>query len=206
MRPCSTPGCKASTTHESFNYCRFHGTIEAQMQRDWWIDECIDRKMSMETTPCPLDNNDWRARVVSEAAQQQPSRSLVDDFKLGHPYRQPPKTMTHHKGSVVHHEHGLHEVEFNRALVELSADLKKALARLPPRHEFAMRLRFGLSGVVVTEAEVPSYLDLDDEMTLEEVGIQLGVSRERVRHIEAEILRLLQKNKQLKQHLTSWQP
>jgi RNA polymerase primary sigma factor len=57
-------------------------------------------------------------------------------------------------------------------------ELDEALARLNPRMRHVLELRFGLSG------HVPQ--------TLEEVGVALGVTRERVRQLESRALRELQ--------------
>lgn len=59
----------------------------------------------------------------------------------------------------------------------LSVEIRKALATLPPREEKVVRLRFG-----VGEAR---------DYTLEELGEQFSVSRERVRQIESRALRKL---------------
>lgn len=59
----------------------------------------------------------------------------------------------------------------------LRADLEAALARLPERERRILHLRYGLH---------------DGEMrTLDEVGREFGITRERVRQIEAEALRTL---------------
>lgn len=74
------------------------------------------------------------------------------------------------------------------------ADLKKYLLEtienLPERTAFVLKKRFGLEG------QEPS--------TLEEVGEELGVTRERVRQIEKKALEKLKKNKILKEILNDW--
>ncbi|MBI2205137.1 MAG: sigma-70 family RNA polymerase sigma factor [Candidatus Rokubacteria bacterium] len=52
--------------------------------------------------------------------------------------------------------------------------VERALATLPPRAQSILRLRFGIGG--------------GDEHTLDEIGRQFGVTRERVRQIEADAL------------------
>lgn len=59
----------------------------------------------------------------------------------------------------------------------LSEDLQRSLRSLPPREARVLRLRFGLE-------DGQSY-------TLEKVGRKLGVTRERIRQIEAQALKRL---------------
>ena len=56
-------------------------------------------------------------------------------------------------------------------------ELSRALAHLPPRLRELLVLRFGLDG--------------RPPLTLEEVGAEIGVTRERVRQLEARALREL---------------
>ena len=66
------------------------------------------------------------------------------------------------------------------------------LATLPDRERDVLKMRFGLDG---------GY-----QLTLEEVGLYFGVTRERIRQIEAKGLRRLRhpkKNKRIKDHLNS---
>ena len=58
-----------------------------------------------------------------------------------------------------------------------SAELDQALTRLKPRMRLVVERRFGLNGTV--------------PQTLEEVGLELGVTRERVRQLESRALREL---------------
>lgn len=60
---------------------------------------------------------------------------------------------------------------------ELTAALEKLLAGFGRKHQQVIRLRFGFG--------------VDDECTLEELGVRLGVTRERMRQIEAKTLRLM---------------
>jgi len=57
--------------------------------------------------------------------------------------------------------------------------LSEVIRTLSPREQTILKLRFGLSG--------------DDEKTLEEVGEQFGVTRERIRQIQDEALKKLRK-------------
>jgi RNA polymerase primary sigma factor len=61
----------------------------------------------------------------------------------------------------------------------LVGDVKKVLSMLEPREADIIRLRFGLDG--------------RDPLTLEEVGEQIGITRERVRQLQEQSLRDLRK-------------
>ncbi len=63
------------------------------------------------------------------------------------------------------------------ALEHRSGELERALARLNPRMRRVLALRFGLDG--------------EQAKTLEEIGTELGVTRERVRQLESRALREL---------------
>jgi RNA polymerase primary sigma factor len=57
-------------------------------------------------------------------------------------------------------------------------DIRRILDGLPDRERRILELRFGLTG--------------EEPMTLEDVGKQLGVTRERIRQMELKTLRRLQ--------------
>ena len=68
----------------------------------------------------------------------------------------------------------------------------KILSTLTPREERVLRMRFGVG--------------MNTDHTLEEVGLQFSVTRERIRQIEAKALRKLKhpsRSKQLKSFLES---
>ena len=74
----------------------------------------------------------------------------------------------------------------------LSAATTKILSTLTPREERVLRMRFGVG--------------MNTDHTLEEVGLQFSVTRERIRQIEAKALRKLEhpsRSKQLKSFLES---
>jgi len=56
----------------------------------------------------------------------------------------------------------------------LETDLREALAALEPREERILRLYFGL--------------DCPEALTLEQIGAQLGLTRERIRQIKEKAL------------------
>ena len=65
----------------------------------------------------------------------------------------------------------------SRLIVGVSEATHQILASLPPREAKVLRMRFGI--------------DMNTEHTLEEVGKQFEVTRERIRQIEAKALRKL---------------
>ena len=72
----------------------------------------------------------------------------------------------------------------------LKEQINEVLSTLHPREQKVVRLRFGLDG--------------DRERTLEEVGREFGVTRERIRQIEAKTLRKMRhprRSKRLKDYL-----
>lgn len=72
------------------------------------------------------------------------------------------------------------EAPYQQAVEESdNAILGEVIRTLSPREQTILKLRFGLSG--------------DDEKTLEEVGEQFGVTRERIRQIQDEALKKLRK-------------
>ena len=91
-------------------------------------------------------------------------------------------------------------IEDTKALAPLEQAIKsnlseattKILSTLTPREERVLRMRFGIG--------------MNTDHTLEEVGLQFSVTRERIRQIEAKALRKLKhpsRSKQLKSFLES---
>ncbi len=70
------------------------------------------------------------------------------------------------------------------AVAQIKAIIRRQLELLPPRDAMVIRLRFGIR--------------CEREYTLEEVGQQLGVTRERIRQIEAKALRRLSRQRRIK--------
>jgi RNA polymerase primary sigma factor len=66
--------------------------------------------------------------------------------------------------------------------IELQHEVEKALAGLTPKEQKVLRMRFGFGGRELS--------------TLEEIGGRMGVSRERVRQIEARALKTLHRHGQ----------
>jgi RNA polymerase sigma factor (sigma-70 family) len=78
---------------------------------------------------------------------------------------------------TAHQERLLESPEVAHERTEIRERVQQALASIPPRDAKVLRLRFGLDDGV--------------ERTLEEVGVDLDVQRERVRQLEARALRTL---------------
>ena len=75
-------------------------------------------------------------------------------------------------------------------LHSLKEDTERLLSTLHPREEKVLRRRFGIGG--------------DEDSTLEEVGVEFEVTRERIRQIEAKALRKLRhpsRSKRLRPYL-----
>jgi RNA polymerase primary sigma factor len=73
--------------------------------------------------------------------------------------------------------------------IELRRELELLVARLRPRERMILEWRFGLGG--------------DDPVTLAEIGQRIGLSRERVRQIEAQALRRLRQQGEIERLVTS---
>jgi len=74
------------------------------------------------------------------------------------------------------------EEELHVGLTEQT--LHRAVAELPDREQDVLRLRYGLNGD-------------DDPKSLDEIGRHLGLTRERVRQIEAQALQRLAVNREI---------
>jgi len=82
---------------------------------------------------------------------------------------------------VATHEHDVDE-ELHVGLTEVT--LRRAVAELPDREQDVLRLRYGLNGDA-------------DPKSLDEIGRHLGLTRERVRQIEAQALQRLAVNREI---------
>ena len=83
-------------------------------------------------------------------------------------------------------------IELTAPKSNLGEATTKILSTLTPREERVLRMRFGVG--------------MNTDHTLEEVGLQFSVTRERIRQIEAKALRKLKhpsRSKQLKSFLES---
>ena len=86
----------------------------------------------------------------------------------------------------------VHSIRTSKNKSYLDEATTKILSTLTPREERVLRMRFGVG--------------MNTDHTLEEVGLQFSVTRERIRQIEAKALRKLKhpsRSKQLKSFLES---
>jgi RNA polymerase primary sigma factor len=128
----------------------------------------LGREASLEEVARRLDINPERINEVRRAARLPLSLEtpLGEDSELT-------------RGDVIGDDLAAHEAGDSAEAADLSERLELALNELQPRERDVLRLRLGL--------------DRGHERTLGEVGEELGVSRERIRQIEAEALKKLKK-------------
>ena len=93
-------------------------------------------------------------------------------------------------GDVVQDAKSISPLE-NLQSKSLVGDVEKVLASLEPREADIIRLRFGLEG--------------RDPKTLEEVGEQIGITRERVRQLQEQAIRQLRKNMNKCEKQRTWE-
>ena len=93
-----------------------------------------------------------------------------------------------HLGDFIEDTNALQPLDFS-IKSNLSESTTKILATLTPREERVLRMRFGIG--------------MNTDHTLEEVGLQFSVTRERIRQIEAKALRKL-KHPSRSKHLKSF--
>ena len=82
---------------------------------------------------------------------------------------------------VATHEHDFEE-ELHVGLTEET--LRREIAELPEREQDVLKLRYGMNGD-------------EDPKSLDEIGRRLGLTRERVRQIEAQALERLAVNREI---------
>jgi RNA polymerase primary sigma factor len=168
----------------------------------YWIRQAIERSIvdKGRTIRIPVHLNETRKKVTLTAAQLyqrlgRPPRPYEIARSLCLPVEKVEKvlaivTETHSLDDALRDDRGrdlLQTLEDPKAVSperqtashEMSARIDKTLRNLDPREERIIRLRFGIGE--------------SGQHTLDDIGQMLALSRERVRQIEASILRKLQK-------------
>lgn len=117
------------------------------------------------------------------------TRNYVYDIKWttmkGKPYIQQQKRYKRSDDAIfrvndkISYKSALSNTVYMPYMEETYPRLNKALLTLSPKEERVIRLRFGLG--------------VDRSYTLDEIGLTLNVTRERIRQIEGKALRLLKK-------------
>jgi hypothetical protein len=136
--------------------------------------------------------DDWRAAVYARSSLQRPYRVFPKaSFTWKHITR-----FVHNRIKLVspeHYEFGLWPIEFRCAYAELKIALDRAMLDLTERERLVLCMRFGIGE--------------DHEYELADIGMGLGVCRERVRGIESQALRKLRNPKRshaLREFLSSF--
>jgi RNA polymerase primary sigma factor len=125
--------------------------------------QCLGREPTLEEVADALGSSPQRVRRILAAIR--PARSLAEPIG---------EDGAHQLGDVIADEHSPAPDTAAYAAV-LHDALEQAIAQLPERERQIIQLRY-LSGA---------------KRTLESIGVELGITRERVRQIEAEALRKL---------------
>jgi RNA polymerase primary sigma factor len=166
----------------------------------WWIRQAITRSIADQarTIRIPVHMTDAISKVartsrllLNEIGREPTPEELAE--KLGMPLEKVCKVLTIVREPLsletpIGDEEGSHLGDFIEdkdtitpidALIQsnLRATTTRTLAQLTPREERVLRMRFGIG--------------MNKDHTLEEVGLQFSVTRERIRQIEAKALRKL---------------
>lgn len=134
-------------------------------------------------------DDDWRPATFFRTNLQRPYHLFPSENFTWKRTAHVEKTGTWSEFSVAHNEHGLWPTEYRFALVELKSDVDRLLGSLSVMEEVVVRMRFGICGFVERGDDRLAVDTL--ELSLDEVGDLLRVSRERVRQVEAKALRKL---------------
>ena len=166
----------------------------------WWIRQAISRSIADQarTIRIPVHMMEaisqvarTRHQLLHEIGREATPEELAE--KLGMPLEKVRKVVKIAKEPIsletpIGDEEDLHLGDFiedKNAILPIDAAIQsnmrdittRVLASLTPREERVLRMRFGLG--------------LNTDHTLEEVGLQFSVTRERIRQIEAKALRKL---------------
>jgi RNA polymerase primary sigma factor len=172
----------------------------------WWIRQAVQRGVANKarTIRIPVHVLDQERRIrraedrlAVSLGRPPEDREIARELELPvaqvRSVREAPRTVTSldrpvglDEGAPLHELIAAPEVEpFENIEVPLHLEaLRTAVARLPEREREIIRLRYGLEG---------------EPLTLAQVGRQLGITRERVRQIEAEALERLSIERELQE-------
>ena len=187
---CNLPDCPRPA-HSGSYLCREHRFEIAQAQADWQREAKVDKKLELSPhKPVIAPEDDWRASAIAKAVLPRRVRLFGSETASRWRLRDKEGSRYAYNKPVNGPDNGLYPIEYLLAHVELKAAVNQVLKTLTPRCEIVIRLRFGLPGEVTTE-QGTTYVDTSDEMTCEEVGEILGVSRGRINQIEQKAFRML---------------
>jgi RNA polymerase primary sigma factor len=172
----------------------------------WWIRQAVQRGVANKsrTIRIPVHisereqklrraDRDLRARLGRDPTDEEVAKEAKLPLEQMHEVRRAARAVTSldrpvgegdaSYGDLVASEHAPPPEEEVRITLGTEA-LHRALGELPDREREVLKLRYGLNG------------DVDPE-SLEEIGRRLGITRERVRQIEADALEKLAVNREL---------
>jgi RNA polymerase primary sigma factor len=180
----------------------------------WWIKQSIKRALANQSKtirlPVHMVDRVTQIRRTTQQLSENLGREPTDD-ELAEEMKIPVARITHLKsvskkpasldspindedgsslGDVVPDAKSVSPLE-NLQSKSLVGDVEKVLASLEPREADIIRLRFGLEG--------------RDPKTLEEVGEQIGITRERVRQLQEQAIRQLRKNMNKFEKQRTWE-
>ena len=180
----------------------------------WWIKQSIKRALANQSKtirlPVHMVDRVTQIRRTTQQLSETLGREPTDD-ELAEEMKIPVARITHLKsvskkpasldspindedgsslGDVVPDASSTSPLE-NLQSKSLIGDVDKVLASLEPREADIIRLRFGLEG--------------RDPKTLEEVGEQIGITRERVRQLQEQAIRQLRKNMNKFEKQRTWE-
>ena len=180
----------------------------------WWIKQSIKRALANQSKtirlPVHMVDRVTQIRRTTQQLSENLGREPTDD-ELAEEMKIPVARITHLKsvskkpasldspindedgsslGDVVPDTKSISPLE-NLQSKSLVGDVEKVLASLEPREAGIIRLRFGLEG--------------RDPKTLEEVGEQIGITRERVRQLQEQAIRQLRKNMNKFEKQRTWE-
>ena len=135
--------------------------------------------------PAPTDKEIAQDLGITEEKARECRKLLVDVVSLSTPIRQGDESSDSELGDFIEDESFTMESATQNLYLEEFRRILENETPLTPREMAVIKLRFGF--------------DTNQPMTLEEVGKEFGVTRERVRQIEAKAIRKLRACRSMKQ-------